>query len=112
MLGDVISEPGEIFDHRYVQRSTILWQRHQSHIFAKILIHTPDVVNEITHLMKVSKISSLEVTHRIKINICKLHHGNIHFNHFFCVLADAWMQYCVMLTNEISMNLSVPCSLL
>jgi len=60
-LEDVISEPGEIFDHGYVQRSTVLWQCHQSRISAKISIHTPDVVNEITHLMKVSKISSLEV---------------------------------------------------
>jgi len=30
--------------------------------------------------MKVSKISSLEVTHRININICKLCHGGIHFD--------------------------------
>ncbi len=30
--------------------------------------------------MKVSKIISLEVTHRININICKLCHGNIHFD--------------------------------
>ena len=76
-----MSEPGEIFDHGYVQQSTVLWQRcHQSRIFAKILIHTPDVVNEITHSMKVSKISSLEVMHRININICKLRHENIHFD--------------------------------
>ena len=80
MLEDVISELGEIFGHGYVQRSTILWQCHQSRICAKISIHTPDVVNEITHSMKVSKISSLEVTHRININICKLCHGNIRFD--------------------------------
>jgi len=96
MLEDVISEPGEIFDHGYVQRSTILWQRHQSRIFAKISIHTPDVVNEITHSMKVSKISSLEVTHRINNNICKLRHGNIHFNLCLVILR---MHDCTKMCN-------------
>jgi hypothetical protein len=55
MLEDVISEPGEIFDRRYVHRNPVLWQRHQFRILSKISIHTPDVVNEITHSMKVSK---------------------------------------------------------
>ena len=79
MLEDVMSKPGEIFDHGYVQQSSILWQRHKSCIHAKILTHTPDVFNEISHLMKVNKVSSLGVTLRININICKLCHG-IHFN--------------------------------
>ena len=96
MLEDVISEPGEIFDHGYVQRSTVLWQCHQSRISAKISIHTPDVVNEITHSMKVSKISSLEVTHRININICKLCHGNIHFDQ---CLGFLWMHDCTEVRN-------------
>ena len=44
------------------------------------LIYKPGVFNEITHSMKVSKISSLEVTHIFNVNICKLSHGNIHFD--------------------------------
>ena len=62
MLEDVISEPGEIFDHRYVHMNPVLWQRHQSRILAKISIKTPDVVDQI---------SSLDVTHR-KISFTKV----------------------------------------
>ena len=62
VLEDVITESGEIINHGNMRRSLILWQCHQSRILATNLIHTPDVVNEVTHLMKVSKISSLEVT--------------------------------------------------
>ena len=62
MLEDVITESGEMIDHGNMHRSPILWQCHQSRILATNLKHTPDVVNEVTHLMKVSKISSLEVT--------------------------------------------------
>ena len=83
---EVIAESGEIIDHGHMHTSPILWQRHQSRTLAKISTHTPDVVNEITHSMKVSKISSLEVTHRININICKLRHGNIHFDQCLVIL--------------------------
>ncbi len=62
MLENVISVFGEIIDHRYMHRSPILWQRHQCCILATNSIHNPDVLNEAAHLMKVSKISCLEVT--------------------------------------------------
>ena len=66
VLEDVITESGEIID---LHRSPILWQCHQLRILAMNSIHTPDVVNEVAHLMKVSKISSLEVTHRINFSL-------------------------------------------
>ena len=64
------------WNHRswiYAQYS-LLWQRHhQSHICTTNSIKALYVVNEATHLMKVSEISCLEVTHRI--NFCKVRHG-------------------------------------
>jgi hypothetical protein len=63
-------------------------------------------------LMKVSKISSLEETHRININIRKLCHGNIHLTNVSCFIGCMTALKCVMSTNERSMILSVPCSLL
>ena len=65
MLEDVISESGEIIDHGYMHGEPVLWQRHQYRILATNSIHTLDVVNEVAHLIKLSKISCLEVTHRI-----------------------------------------------
>ena len=59
-------------------RRPILWQRHQSRILVTNLIQTPDVVNESTHLMKVSKIRCLEVMKKIKF--CKACHGITYFN--------------------------------
>jgi len=94
VLEDVISEFGEIIDHGYMHTSSVLWQRHQSHILATNSIHTPDAVNLITHLMKVSKISNLEVTHRM--NVCKLCHGNIHFNQCIGFL---WIPDCTEVCN-------------